>query len=107
MIYFLIPVFNETDNIALLADSITNCLPGESKFFVFVDDCSTDNTIAVINKHFADKSLQIITKEANGGPGDSFNKGFDWILNHSASADDIVVTLEGDNTSDIAILPTM
>jgi glycosyltransferase involved in cell wall biosynthesis len=107
MIYILIPVFNEADNISLLADNITNALPGEDKYYVFVDDCSTDETIAVIKKHFEGKQLQVITKEANGGPGDSFNKGFDWILADSKSDKDIVVTMEGDNTSDIGILFTM
>lgn len=107
MIYFLIPVYNEADNIPLLAETITNCLSGEEKHFVFVDDCSTDGTIDVIKKHFENTRLQIITKQENGGPGDSFNKGFEWILSDSTSPADIVVTIEGDNTSDISILPTM
>ena len=107
MIYFLIPVFNEADNIPLLTDTITNCLPGEDKYFVFVDDCSTDDTITVIKKHFEGKQLEVITKQVNGGPGDSFNKGLEWILANFKSDKDIVVTLEGDNTSDIGILFTM
>jgi len=107
MIYFLIPVFNEADNIHLLTDTITNCLPGEDKYFVFVDDCSTDDTISVIKKHFEGKKIQVISKQVNAGPGDSFNKGFEWILSDSKSDKDIVVTLEGDNTSDIGILFTM
>ncbi|HTA81410.1 MAG TPA: glycosyltransferase [Bacteroidia bacterium] len=107
MIYFLIPVFNEADNIPLLAESVINILPSEDKHYIFVDDCSTDNTIEVIKKYFAGKLLQVITKEINGGPGDSFNKGFEWILQTSSSDADIVVTMEGDNTSDIKILPTM
>ncbi|MGP8215897.1 MAG: glycosyltransferase family 2 protein [Bacteroidia bacterium] len=107
MIYILIPVFNEAENIPLLAQNLIESLPGEHKYYVFVDDCSTDRTIALIQKHFDGKPLQIITKTANGGPGDSFNKGFDWILSHSTSSSDLVVTMEGDNTSDIGILFTM
>jgi glycosyltransferase involved in cell wall biosynthesis len=107
MIYFLIPVFNEADNIPLLADTITTCLPGEDKHFVFVDNCSTDDTVSFIKKHYGNSRLEIITKQINGGPGDSFNKGFEWILTNSTLPDGIVVTLEGDNTSDISILPTM
>jgi glycosyltransferase involved in cell wall biosynthesis len=107
MIYFLIPVFNEADNLALLAENILNCLPGENKYFIFVDDCSTDDTVAVLNKHFAGQQLQVITKLVNAGPGDSFNLGFDWILAHSTSEDDRIVTMEGDNTSDIKILYNM
>jgi dolichol-phosphate mannosyltransferase len=107
MIYFLIPVFNESDNIPLLAESIINSLPSEDKYYVFVDDCSTDNTIETIKKYFIGQRLQLVTKEVNGGPGDSFNKGFDWILDNSTSITDTIVTMEGDNTSDINILPKM
>jgi dolichol-phosphate mannosyltransferase len=107
MIYFLIPVYNESENIPLLSKNTIEILPTEDKFFVFVDDCSTDGTPDTIRKYYEGKQLQIITKETNGGPGDSFNKGFEWILNHSTSPKDIIVTLEGDNTSDVNILPTM
>lgn len=107
MIYFLIPVFNEVDNMPLLAENLTSCLPGEERHFVFVDDCSTDGTVDAIKKLFNKFPLQVITKQANGGPGDSFNKGFEWILSNSKSDSDIIVTLEGDNTSDIGILFTM
>jgi glycosyltransferase involved in cell wall biosynthesis len=107
MIYFLIPVFNEADNIPLLSENIINCLPEESKYFVFVDDCSTDTTVETIKTYFKAQQHKVITKEINGGPGDSFNQGFEWILKNSDSASDLIVTLEGDNTSDIAILPTM
>jgi len=107
MIYFLIPVFNEENNIPLLSKKLNEVLPSCFKFYVFVDDFSTDNSINEIRNYFKEGEIQIISKEINKGPGDSFNLGFEWILQNSKSSEDIIVTLEADNTSDLNILKTM
>src|SRR5919198_1539544 len=107
MLYFLVPVFNEAENIPDLAYDLKKALPEEQKHFVFVDDHSTDNTVELIKQHFCDRDLTVLEKEENLGPGESFNRGFEWILQHSQSANDVVVTIEADNTSDIKILPDM
>ncbi|HNW99015.1 MAG TPA: glycosyltransferase family 2 protein [Bacteroidales bacterium] len=106
-IYFLIPVYNEAANLSELAVNITSALPSENKFYLFVDDGSADNSVNIIKEKFSDKPYFIITKEKNEGPGDSFNRGFEWILQHSENNEDIVITLEADNTSDIHLLPKM
>jgi dolichol-phosphate mannosyltransferase len=103
----LIPVFNESGNLHFLASSLQKKLANKECFYVFVDDCSTDDTIKQIEQHFASSSLHIITKNKNAGPGDSFNKGFEWILEHSHSEEDVIITMEADNTSDPEILNNM
>jgi dolichol-phosphate mannosyltransferase len=107
MLYFLIPLFNEQQNLKNLFYKLDNTVIVENKFYVFIDDCSTDSTVETINNLFQGKAYKIIEKEANIGPGDSFNLGFEFILGHSINNDDIVITMEGDNTSDIDILPQM
>lgn len=107
MIYFLIPVYNESANLPELASNLLGIATDQQKHYVFVDDCSSDNTIEVVKNLFPAEHLEVITKTKNGGPGDSFNLGFEWILNHSKNSTDRVVTVEGDNTSDPGILPTM
>ena len=107
MIYFLVPVFNESKNLAELANNLLSTLPDQEKFFVFVDDKSTDNTVETIHSLFPKSNLKVIEKAENAGPGDSFNKGFKWVIEHSTNDEDKVVTVEGDNTSDISILPVM
>lgn len=112
MVYFLIPVFNEQKNIPLLSQNLKNCskIIKDDVYYVFVDDKSSDNTIELINNHFEKINYHIITKNKNAGPGDSFNLGFEWILNHCPdhdSNDNLVVTLEADNTSDLDILSIM
>lgn len=105
MIYILIPTFNEKDNIPILKKNFSNLNFSSDFFFVFVDDASSDNTIDVIRKNF-DVNTKIITKSENLGPGDSFNIGFEWILDNTKD-EDLVVTMEADNTSDIRLLEKM
>lgn len=107
MVYFLIPVYNEALNMAELASSLLSVLPGEEKYFVFVDDASTDNTVVQIKKLFPAPRLTILLKEKNAGPGDSFNLGMEWVLENCREEHALLVSLEGDNTSDLAILPQL
>ena len=107
-VYLLVPLYNEEDNITLLHKNITSVCPAYKKFFVFVDDHSSDKTAETVKHLFARENFHLITKDKNQGPGDSFNLGFEWILSHSSNPEkDLVITLEGDNTSDLGILDTM
>src|ERR1035437_1702113 len=106
-IYFLIPVFNEELNIQLLAENIKNSVPEFEKKYIFVDDCSIDGTIECIINNFQKEQIHIIKKTENHGPGHSFNLGLEWILKDSSGTDDLIVTMEADNTSDIGILSKM
>lgn len=107
MIYFIIPTYNESDNIEQLAKNLRGNLTNYQKFYVFVDDASTDDTLAQINNFFHGLEFHIIDKKINVGPGDSFKKGFEWIIAHSKNSDDKIVTIEADNTSDVGILENM
>lgn len=107
MIYFLIPVYNEGPNIEELKKSLEASQADSEKFYLFVDDCSTDNTVKAVHQHFSGTDYTFLEKETNKGPGDSFNNGFEWIIQNSTSDSDIIVTIEGDNTSDLSILPNM
>jgi len=106
-LYFLIPVYNESVNLDLLAENLLRSLPEEKKFYLFVDDASSDDTVSKIKTLFQSGSYHIITKDRNRGPGDSFNLGFEWILKESDNEDDIIITMEADNTSDVGLLPRM
>jgi dolichol-phosphate mannosyltransferase len=106
MIYFLIPVFNEEENIPALADNLIGA-DATPCFFVFTDDGSSDRSCEVIKQKLSGQKYVLLGDGKNHGPGHAFNVGFNWILEHSANSEDLVVTLEADNTSDINILSTM
>jgi glycosyltransferase involved in cell wall biosynthesis len=107
LIYFLIPVFNEKDNIPNLFRELVGVLPGEERYFVFYDDGSTDISGEEIRRCFSGLDFVILGDGINHGPGFAFNKGFQWVIEHSASAEDCIITLEADCTSDLRILPQM
>jgi dolichol-phosphate mannosyltransferase len=107
MIYFLIPVFNESKNIGNLNRELSSLQLNSETLFVFSDDGSTDDSKIVIEQTFKNKSFVILGDGINRGPGSAFNTGLKWIVDHSTRDKDIVVTIEADCTSDLMILPTM
>ncbi|MDA3884999.1 MAG: glycosyltransferase family 2 protein [Candidatus Delongbacteria bacterium] len=107
MLYFIIPVYNEELNIKELSISLKNALPDYLKHYIFVDDHSSDETIEKINKYFDKEEIKIITKSKNKGPGDSFDLGFKYLMDKKIKDNDLIVTIEADNTSDIDILEKM
>lgn len=107
MIFFLIPVFNEEQNIERLSMALKSVCTNEDHFFVFSDDGSTDSTKEKIETFFTDTRYVLLGDGVNRGPGAAFNFGFSWILANHSSELDTVVTLEADGTSDLSILPEM
>lgn len=107
MVYFLVPVYNEVSNLKLLAQNFKSALPTEDKCFVFSDDGSSDDSLTLIDQLFKGTTYKILGDGQNYGPGHAFKVGFNWILENSEGENDIVVTLEADNTSDINLLPKM
>ena len=107
MIYFLIPIYNEAQNIQNLFSEMSGILPDDEKFFVFSDDGSKDNSKQLLSTYFKNIPHIILGDGNNYGPGNAFNIGFEWILKNSKNNDDIVATLEADCTSDITLLPKM
>jgi glycosyltransferase involved in cell wall biosynthesis len=113
MIFILIPIFNEEENLNQLAKNLFEIEKNnpDHYFYVFVDDYSKDNSVQIIYNLFPNDRLKVICKEENIGPGDSFNQGFEWIIQNfngeKSFRSSLIVTLESDNTSDLSILPVM
>jgi len=108
MIYVILPAYNEEGNINRLLTNLIKGLTelGEKYHIVFVDDGSSDNTRGEILK-FKDKaSLEVISHHGNLGVGEAFRSGFKRVLS-LADDNDVIVTKEADNTSDVGILVKM
>jgi dolichol-phosphate mannosyltransferase len=101
-ITFLVPVFNEAENIPSLMESfhaLQRELAGRlAPVFVIVDDGSSDRTADVFLELKGDLALSVLVHEKNGGPGRAFATGFRHLASR-LGPDDWIVTMEGDNTS--------
>lgn len=106
MNYFLIPTYNESENIENLSRALSAYSSSSNTFFVFSDDGSQDNTVQLLTSYFEPVNTHIVLAEKNAGPGSAFNRGFEWIL-ANGNDEDKIITMEADCTSDLAILPDM
>jgi len=109
-LFFIIPVLNESPNIPRLMNNLEEfraSLDGRFECQVlFVDDGSTDDTAARIKGHSGLLGVEVLTHHRNLGPGAAFGTGFAH-LHPLLCDDDWVVTLEGDNTSNLQTLRKM
>jgi dolichol-phosphate mannosyltransferase len=106
MIRFVIPAYNEAENIPRLLSDLAPVARELGARVIIVDDGSTDGTGEVIREHAQDMHLAVVTHTVNRGLGTAINTGIRSALKES-SDDDAIVTLEADTTSDLSDLPRM
>lgn len=90
----IIPCYNEQDNIE---KSVHNLVQDYHYNFIVIDDCSSDNSLAIIKKH----QWNYIHNDVNLGLSKSFRKGVQYALEHGYK---YVIQYDGDgqhNAKDI------
>ena len=110
-VHFVIPAFNEVENIPFLLSNIRKFMRffGEDYRVIVVDDGSTDGTAEAVREAVEGRrrvQAEVVTHETNKGPGAAFRTGFHRVL-EDAEDIDFVVTIEADNTSDLCVLNRM
>lgn len=98
----IIPVYNEEDNVGPLAREVDAALGHVAHEIVFVNDCSTDATLAnlkALQKELP--QLRAVSHRANAGQSRSVRTG---IL---AAKGAIIATLDGDMQNDPADIPAI
>lgn len=101
-LYVVVPVYNEEPNVPNLVESFHSLTREfEGRFvlrFLLVDDGSSDGTVRTARAAAANLELEVLEHGVNKGPGAAFATAFS-ALAPRISADDWIVTMEGDNTS--------
>ena len=106
MIRFVIPAYNEAENIPRLLSDLAPVARRLGARVIIVDDGSTDGTAELVRAHADDMYLAVVSHPQNFGLGTAINTGIRAALGE-ASDDDAIVTLEADTTSDLSDLPKM
>jgi dolichol-phosphate mannosyltransferase len=108
MIFFALPIYNERDNIGPLLESIESTMrsSGEPYRVVAVDDGSNDGTSQCLKNYSSRLSLNVLTHAKNMNLGPTIR---DAIMEALAQAkpEDIIITLDADNSHDPALAPQM
>ena len=106
MIFILLPAYNEYKNLVKILKKIENLTNLEKKIcVVLVDDFSNDNTIELVKKKYKFK-LYYIKHKKNQGLSITMETGFK-LINKISKKNDLVVTLDSDNTHPISLISKM
>lgn len=110
-LFILIPVLNEAGNIVRLMRDLQSLCAGLESYDVqvlLVDDGSQDDTstLATQSAAAANIALTVLRHDVNQGPGKAFATGF-CHLAELLQDDDLVITMEGDNTSRLELVRQM
>lgn len=108
-LYVVIPVLNEAPNLARLFDGLRAAGRQASTLdlhVVLVDDGSTDGTPDRARELARDLDLTVLEHATNRGPGHAFGTAFAHLASR-LTPDDLVLTMEGDNTSRTELIATM
>jgi dolichol-phosphate mannosyltransferase len=106
VIRFVIPAYNEAENIPNLMADLGPRARELGARIIFVDDGSKDGTYEAIQEHRDGLHLAVVRHPVNRGLGTAINSGLRAALGESQDSD-AIVTLEADNTSDLDDLPAM
>jgi dolichol-phosphate mannosyltransferase len=106
VIRFVIPAYNEAENIPNLMADLAPRARELGARIIFVDDGSKDGTYEAIQEHRDGLHLAVVRHPVNRGLGTAINSGLRAALGESQDGD-AIVTLEADNTSDLDDLPGM
>jgi glycosyltransferase involved in cell wall biosynthesis len=100
----VVPVYNEQGNVVPLCAEICEVLSAVGRPFevIFVNDGSTDATLAQLREFAASESrLRILDLDGNFGEAGALSAGF------QAARGDLVITLDGDGQNDPRDIPRL
>jgi len=112
VIFVVLPAWNEERVIGQALHALAGAVRDREDgcHVVLVDDGSTDGTVAEAERALAESGgrlrLTVLRHQANRGLGAALRTGLYWCLDH-AGDEDLVVTLDADNTHPPALIPAL
>lgn len=111
MIFVIFPAYDEEKVIRPTLLALADAMRGGAPYrAVLVDDGSTDRTVPEAERAVAECGgalpLTVLRHETNRGLGAGLRTGITWCLDH-AGDEDVIVTLDADNTHPPALIPTL
>lgn len=108
MIFIVLPAFNEEGTVGVVCRKLTKVLKKTEIPYqiVIVNDGSTDNTLKIVQKLRKKTNFEVINHRQNKGLGEAIKSGFIKVLK-KANPQDIVITLDADNTHPAELIPVM
>lgn len=102
MIYVVLPIYNEADNITQQLEAIDVLLRQvEVPYHVIaVNDGSRDGSLGALEALQQRLPVTIVTHEVNRGVGEAFRSGFRELFKRLED-DDVVITMDADNTQNL------
>ncbi|HHL72186.1 MAG TPA: glycosyltransferase, partial [Bacteroidetes bacterium] len=100
----VVPVMNEQENVPILHEKITEVMQGWDRSYelIIVDDGSTDDTFAILEKLAQkDKHLKVVKFRRNFGQSAAMAAGFEM------ARGEIIVTMDGDLQNDPKDIPNV
>ncbi len=108
MLRFVIPAYNEEQNIKTLLENTRRFC--ENKMYdyqvIIINDGSTDGTMRILNDYKKIMPMVVLDQVTNKGVGAAFLRGFVFVADN-AGKEDLIITKEADNTSDLTVLENM
>ena len=100
---FVIPAYNASETIVRCLDSIYNLPLVESDFeVIIIDDCSMDNTIAIIKEYSKNHSnITLLSQSENHRQGAARNRGVD------CAKAEYIVFVDSDDESDCGVVDAL
>ena len=107
-IIVVLPAYNEESSILALLNGYDEMVAANDIFIkiIVVNDGSTDNTVSEINKYSGPLPIEIKDNEVNAGLGKGLKQGLRTAV-ENGNRDDIVITMDADNSHNPAQIPLM
>jgi glycosyltransferase involved in cell wall biosynthesis len=77
LLSLIIPIYNEADHLLEFLNKIDSLSLPIEKEFVIVNDCSTDNSLEILNNFKFKTKVKIIDKKTNEGKGAALRNGIE------------------------------